>query len=149
PLSLSFKKAKVFNAQGEAVVSVDEASLSLSKAALLIGKISPIALIIKEPVVQVTRGADGEINFGVVGVQAKPKPGQEKSPSPFFENLLNYIDHPSSPGRQGLGALKEFKIENARVVIDDKALNASWIAPSLNADFESEKDGLKGSIDLE
>ena len=149
PLLLSFKNAKLFNAQGEAVVSVDEASLSLSKAALLIGKISPVALIIKQPVLQVTRGTDGAIGLGLLGVEAKPKPGQEKTPSPFFANLLEYINHPATSGRQGLGALKAFKIENAKVVIEDKTLSASWVAPSLNAKFESQRDGFKGSVDFE
>jgi hypothetical protein len=147
PLLLGFKDAKLFDSKGRAVISVNEAALSLSKARLLIGQISPVALILREPVVQVVRTKRGKFIFGIVGMDASPDsygPHSDDEQS-ALERILRYIARPGKEA-SGLGTLEAFKIEGARVAFQDRLLNSSWVLPRMDANFESQEDFLKAHL---
>ncbi len=150
PILLGFKNAKIYDKDGKAIVAVDEAALSLSKAGLLIGRISPVALIVRQPVVQVVRTADGHINFGIVGVESQPDSyGPHRAQEDTgIERIMRYI---ARPGREhsGLGTLEAIRIEGAKLVIEDQALKSSWVMPRMDASFESENDHLSSDVYLQ
>lgn len=152
PLLLGFKNARIFNAQGKQVLAVDEAALSLSKARLLIGQISPVALIVREPTIKIARTPSGKIVFGMAGLNA-----ERDTYGPFLtreeedqglEKILRYI---ARPGRQhkGLGTLEALKIEGAKLLIEDKTMATSWSLPRMDAYFESDEKGISSQVDIQ
>lgn len=153
PILLGFKNAKLFDHNGKAVFSVNEAALGLSKTKLLLGQISPVALILREPVVQVVRTKEGQLVFGIIGLESKPDvygPHTLQEDGSVLERILRYIGRPGEQKQKsGLGTLEAFKIESARVVITDKTLDTSWVLPTMDASFVSEKEFLKTDLSLE
>ncbi len=154
PLLLGITQGKVINAEGNPIVSIDEVALSLSKSKLLIGQVSPIALILKRPDLQVVRKKDGSIDvgFGDVGhMQLPQNEGTVEAQTSLATTILEYIARPGMKAEEGspLSTLRSFQIEQAHVVFDDIASESSFIFPRVDAAFRSAEEGLSVSLALE
>lgn len=154
PLLLGLRNGRVYNAQKELIVSVDEVALALSKAKLFIGKISPEALILKKPSLRVIRQADNsfDIAFGKSGVEeASAFLDQEADQTALTTRILSYIARPGTEknSTSPLAALSAFEVQEAEVIIEDLALSLSWRLPRVDLSFKSVREGLAAHAYIE
>lgn len=149
PLLLGLGSVSIVDAQENALISVDEAALSLSKTHLLAGRISLEGLILKKPHLKMTRAQDGalDIGFGDISTMEEPHKHEQQD---LTTRLLAYI---AEPGQQNIKAedtplatLQSFKIENATVMVEDHVMDMSWSLPDVNANIQSTPDGLKATL---
>ncbi len=143
PLLLEIKGAKVFGPGNRLMISVDEASMALSKANLLIGRISPVALIIKHPQLKLIRTKEGKVD---VGFGMDTDMSQIEEQSDFLGRILEYIAHPGSEKKSPLATLRSFAIEDARVQLDDRKLGVSWLVPRASIAMNSVSAGLSAKL---
>lgn len=143
PLLLGFKNSRVFDKDGNVLISVDEAAIGLSKTRLLLGRVVPLALILKKPMLRVIRTEGNDIDIALAGEQAPvmgpPRPDQAR-PDPIKQIIAmlakpeNAQDAPSA-----LAFLRTFRIEGAQVVVDDRAIDTSWTIPRLDLTLERDR----------
>ncbi|MCF8495453.1 MAG: DUF3971 domain-containing protein [Alphaproteobacteria bacterium] len=145
---LGLKGARILDKKDVEILSVDEAAISFSLPRLLVGKISPETLILKQPSLRVVRGEDGLIDIGFRGQETDQKTAE--SQSSLTAQVLEYIarpgraDNPNSP----LGSLRALEVEGAKIHVEDRILKVSWFLPSTDIDFRSAKEGLESSFML-
>lgn len=150
PLLLGLRDLKVFDRDDKVLVSVDEAAISLSRSRLLIGRIAPKALILRQPALRVIRTADGGMDFGF-GTQDDVASDDIAGQMALTELILSYV---AQPGRQStvdspLATLEAFQIEGAKLMIEDHALGVSWFLPRFDAAFQSADQGLVAELYLD
>lgn len=146
PLLLDIKGAKVFGADGHLMIGIDEASLSLSKASLLIGQIAPVGLIVKNPELKLVRNRDGKLDIGFGGMG---DPAAEEAKKDFAERILQYIEQPGQNDASPLATLKELQIIGATVNIDDQSTEVTWFLPRVDIVVKSVGAGLNTKIYVE
>lgn len=152
PILLGVRKVKLYNTEGQAVLALEEAELSLSKTMLLLGQISPIALILKEPVVQVIRTKEGRLDFGIHGLKSEKAPDDNASAENrrVYGEILKYVARPDAEKKHaGLGNLEALVIQKASLIIRDETLKSAWVLPRLDARLESGHGALKVDLQLD
>lgn len=146
PLLLGVKNARVYDNKDQIIVSVDEADIALSKPHILIGQISPVALILKKPQLQLIRSKAGTIDIGF-GRSSEVLPSSTaprlQSQTDLATRILSYIDNPGqNSGASPLSGLRAFQIKDARLDMEDLQSGKSWFLPHVDATFKSVKKGL-------
>lgn len=146
PIMLGVEHARIFDIDGRTIASVDEAALGLSRKNLLIGRLVPVALILKKPALRVVRYEDNTLSVGMeqglrsqTPAAAGPKDGQS-----VVEKTLGWLASPGADPDEPsfLAALRTFEIESAKVIVDDRLLDMSWTVPRLDFLAERRKEGL-------
>ncbi len=151
PLYLQIHNGQFFNKEGALIGSIGQIDASFSSLGLLMGRILPKAIIIKEPTVRIERGADGSISFDIAS-DTKDEPVEEvpaeEGTGNILREMLNYIASPvrEDSVRSGslLSQLRGFSIENARLFVDDKVLHQTWSLPDFDLAFMSTTGGAGG-----
>jgi len=151
PLYLQIHNAQFFNKDGALLGSTGQLDVSFSSLGLLMGRILPKAIIVKEPTVRLERGEDGSFAFDIGSEEKEETPKEEMvegSTGDIIREMLSYI---ASPVRDGglvsgslLSQLRGFSIENARLFVDDKVLHQTWSLPDFDLAFMSTIDGAGG-----
>lgn len=143
PLLLGLEKAKLIGKDGQVVFSVDEAAMSFSRSALLIGKLKPKSIVLKKPQLRVERGLNGEFDIGFsAGDQAAANNHNDED---IMTRILGYLARPGHEAAKNsiISRLEAFEINDARVLIDDKKSASVWTLPHFTAGFYSTHDGLQ------
>ena len=152
PILLAVRDVKLFNADGQAVLALEEAELSLSRRMLLLGQISPIALILKDPVVQVVRAADGHFDFGILGLRSEKAPDDNPNPENkrVYTEILKYVARPDNEKDfRGLSNLEALIIKRGSLIIKDETLKSAWVMPKLDARLESNETSLNVDVQID
>lgn len=152
PLYLGLQNGVIRDKNGAEVLSVGEVALSLSRRYLLLGQIRPKAIIIKQPSLRIVRTEDNQIDFGLgalsdLGELSPENDGdvQEDIVGEILAQLQNVSDKTQySP----LSQLETFAIEEARAVIEDHKLGASWFFPDFSIVFSEVEQGLRSDFEV-
>jgi len=146
PLLLGLSGGQVFNKDNRLVVAIDSAALSLNKAKLLIGRVSPEGLIIRQPSVLLKRSKDNEFSIGLTnGFEGDQGASDEIS----LDSVFDVFGRPDGNNSGRLSMLKLVRIEGAQVLIDDMVLSRSWQVPRLDVALIREADGLRSQFDVD
>lgn len=131
--------ARLVDSAEVVVLQAPELYVSLSANALLRGEIAPRAISISQPSLKITRMDNGELILGV---------GTEAASAPETTNW-NLSDLLSGEAGHAAGYLTRVNIFNARVVIDDRLLGATWSAPDTNISLLRTPTGINALTDLD
>lgn len=147
PMLIGLTNVKLTNKDGEVILGIDEAAISLSISKLLIGAVSPRQLILKKPFLRVLRTEENGFQLGLGS--APPAAKQEGEQSDLMSQILQYVARPGDENNGSpLASLQAFEIEDARVLIEDHVLGVSWFLPQFDAALESTRDGLGAALQL-
>lgn len=151
PLLLGLQGAKVTNADGNVIASVDEIALNLDKSRLLMGQVRIEGLIIQKPSLSIIRRRDNSFDIDVADLEnfGPPKRIEDKGPS-FIDTVLSNLN--GEAGESGvvqLADLQRFEIEDARVFINDRVLGVSWSLPRADIAIERDDGLIVGALRLE
>lgn len=153
PLLLGIEESRVMDSAGQEIIHVEEIALSLSKSQLLIGKIKPLSLIIKRPSLRVIRTEDNNIDFGLGTfdtVATEKVEEQSEDQKNLIADILGVIkEREKAIDNSPLASLKSFEIENARTMVEDHKLQATWFLPDFSIRFESIEEGLLTNLHIE
>lgn len=143
PLLLGFKNSRVYAGDGHLIASVDEAALGLSKSRLLIGQVSPIALILKKPSLRVIRLEDNSFDVGLAGgapLYGPPAPDQVRQGADPVKQILQLLARPENAKDTpaALAYLRTLRIDEAVVVVDDHVADMTWTIPKLDLTIKRE-----------
>ena len=143
PLLLQIEGGRLLTKDDEIIISVDTAAISFSRRALLFGRILPKAIILQKPTLRLIREENGDIDLDLG--QDDPEQNTDEQFA-LTTRIFSYI---ARPGRESakksiIARLEAFKIEDARLFVDDRMLSKSWSLPDFNLFFKSTKTGMKG-----
>lgn len=144
-LFLELKGGKILDPNGVPIVSVGDTAISFSHVGLLLGRLMPKAIILKNPTVRLIRTTEG-VTFDL-GLTTEAQRSQQ------FDLSTRIFGYIARPGREShidsiIGRLEVFSIEDARVVIDDKIAKQTWGLPDFNLKFQSTDIGMEGLLDV-
>jgi hypothetical protein len=146
PLLLGLRGGKVYDREDRLVFAIDGAALSLNKAKLLIGKVSPEGLILRKPSVLLKRSMENSFSVGLTSDVAAESEGNS-SAQVSLDDVFAVFGRSGDGGR--LSSLKLVRIEGARVLIDDMVLSRSWQVPRVDASLRREPNGLRFEFDVD
>jgi len=148
PLLLGLRGGKVYDGEDRLVVAIDSAALSLNKAKLLIGRVSPEGLILRNPSVLLKRSKDNQFSIGITS-DVQSASVDNSSAQMSLDDVFELFGAPDAEEKGRLAALKLVRIEGARVLIDDMVLSSSWQVPRVNVSLRRERDGLRSDFDID
>ncbi len=142
-LLLDIHGARIYGPDKNLIVEIDEASLTLSKAGLLIGRILPIGLVLKNPELTLIRTKEGKIDIGF-GDTVRKKEVEEQTD--LTGRILEYIARPGAQTGSPLATLKMLEIRNAQVNVEDQKAGVSSFLPQVDVVFQSTDEGLDSDL---
>jgi hypothetical protein len=151
PLLLGIGGVSVLDMDGNIMLAVDEAAIGIRKRALLLGRLRPEELLLKNLSLHVIRRANNTIDVGldVMGPPAPEALQPQKDEKSIIEEIIAALVQNDNSDGSPLSSLKEFSIEGAQVVVDDRVLGMSWSLPRSGAVFTRADGGLKASLEVE
>jgi len=143
PLYIQIKDAQLLNKENFALVSIGKAAFSFSRQGLLVGRVLPKEIVLQEPILRLSRDAQGGFDFSL-GVHSDPEFDEEKHE--ITTRIFGYLARPGYENAHDslISRLEAFRIENARLLIDDQLIQQTWSLPDFNAGFKSTGDGMTG-----
>ena len=137
---------------GAGVAEIPRAEVSLSAPELLIGRIVPRRIVIEDPKVRVVRDTAGHLSIAFGRRRQTPSPAT----TGLLGEVLDALNAPpgndeSKPARsfRALSQLRILAIHGAELSVDDRALDATWYAPSANLTLtRGPLGGLTGSGEI-
>lgn len=152
PFQLDLTQLKVQQGDGEAnSLSIDSASVGLSRRALLFGRIRPVSVIINAPSLELVRDADGRLSLFIQNKQQKEKaaeaePGDKAPPGQEVAQIFRDM----ATNKQGslIARLREFAIRDASVAIRDYEYGLSWYLTDLDFNIKEEAQGVASSLNV-
>ena len=145
PLLLGLRGGKIYDGEGNLIVGVDSAALSLNKAKLFLAQVSPEGLILRKPSLLLHRSEDNEFSIGLDTVDVDDAAEGDIS----LDDLLDIFRKQDSKSGGELAKLKLVKIEDAKVMIDDKVLSQSWQIPRVDLSLRREREGMRSSFNID
>ncbi|MCD8493975.1 MAG: hypothetical protein LRY39_00825, partial [Alphaproteobacteria bacterium] len=148
PLFIGIKDVQLTNKEGHKLIEVGEAAIGLSRSRLLIGRIAPTALIIKNPGLRVIRTADNTLDFGFAENSAVTDTSDDQEG--VLDKLISFVAHPGDENSTGnrFYRLRALSIENASLMVEDHRLGVSWFAQGVNLSMRSGRRGLSAAFDF-
>ncbi len=150
PFLLDLTGLKVSKGEGDAnSLSIDSASVGLSRRALLYGRIRPVSVIIRQPSIELVRGRDGKLSLFLDGHTQEVKAADEAQPKendPGREVAEVFRDMATHKRGSLIGRLNEFHIMNASVAIRDYDLGLSWYLSDFDFLIREEEQGVVASL---
>lgn len=148
PLLLGLRGGQVYDRDDRLVLSINSAALSLNKAKLLFGRVSPEGLILREPSVLLKRTTDNKFSIGLTDPYDNDD-GVESSAQVSLDDVYALFGSPGTSSTGRLAKLKLVRIEDARVLIDDAVLSRSWQVPRVDVSLRREQMGLRSEFDID
>ncbi len=144
-LYLQLKGGQLLNKNDAVILSVDEVAISFSRYGLLIGKVMPKAIVLKQPTLQITRSAQG---FSLDLGERPYGPVKDDEKIDFTTRLFGYLARPGyeSAHKSIISRLRAFEIKDAKLRVDDHITQQSWSLPEFNVGFYSTSEGMKGEV---
>lgn len=132
-------------ASEESALTIDKASVGLSRRALAIGLIRPVSVMVESPALQLVRAKDG--SFGLF-VKDKQVPKEQEKAGMTPEQSLAAIYKDMAHHRRGkiLGRLNKFQIVNASVMVRDEQYGTSWDVRDMDFAMERKREGVASSL---
>ncbi len=148
PLFLQIREGQLMNKEGVALLTIDTASMSFSRAGLFVGRILPKAIILEKPVVRLSRDEQGAFDFNMGGAIDD---GAKDDQAEFTTRVFGYIARPGheSAHNSTISKLQSFKIEDAQLIVADDMANQTWSFPNFNIHLLSTYDGMEGKLSVD
>ncbi|HVC61482.1 MAG TPA: AsmA-like C-terminal region-containing protein [Acetobacteraceae bacterium] len=154
PIDLRLTDIRLTDASGLRHVEIPRAEVSLSLAALLLGRLQPSALELDGPELTIRRAKDGtlSVDLGSMTRPTEPEPpdNQIGSPLPALLALLAKpptTDETAAPG--WFSQLRRVRIRDAVVTVVDRKLGVTWRAPRAEVNLTRRAaGGVNGAADL-
>lgn len=149
PLYIQLQGSKILNRRGDTLISVDDIAISFTGYGLLMGKVMPKTIVLKSPLLHVTRLEDNSLDFGFESNDAVTAPEGEQET--MIARILGYLARPGheSANNSILSHLEALEIKNARLVVSDYVLGLSWYVPDFSAGFFSTDEGMQAQFNLD
>ncbi|MFK7839605.1 MAG: hypothetical protein AB8B83_04685, partial [Bdellovibrionales bacterium] len=149
PLLLGLNDGRVLSDDGTLIVAIDSAAISLNKGKLLLGQVAPEGLILRKPSLLVYRLEDNSFTIGLGDFDMASAESGAQSANVTLNDILD-VFRQGQDGREGdLAKLDLFRIEDARVLIDDRVLSRSWQVPRFQISLERETSGMRVAFDVD
>lgn len=151
PFQLDLSALKVQQGEGEAnSLSIDSASVGLSRRALLFGRIRPVSVIINAPSLELVRDQDGKLSLFIQqkGQEKKEeiKSDEAEKSQPGKEVAQIFRDMATNKQGSLIARLREFAIRDASVAIRDYEYGLSWYLTGLDFEIREERQGVVSSL---
>jgi len=154
PFLLDLTGLRVQQGEGDLnSLTIDKASVGLSRRSLLFGRIRPVSVIIREPALELVRTKEGKLSL-FVGLDKEPETYEEavaadeqveeqssgEDVAQIFRDMAN--------NKQGsfIARLREFRIEDASVAVRDHEFGLSWYLTELDFTIHEEEQGVAASL---
>ncbi len=153
PFQLDLRNLKVRKGGAEAnSLSITQASVGLSRGALLFGRIRPVSVIIKSPSLELVRTAEGQLDLFVRN-EAENKTTQvrtdETTKDPGQEIASIFKEMATHKRGSIFSRLNKFIIKDARVAVRDYQYGVSWYLTDLDFGIAEEDQGVAASLDVD
>lgn len=150
PFFLDLTGLKVQKGSRESnTLNVDEASVGLSRTALMFGLIRPVKVIIKSPSLALVRSRDGHLNLFLQDEAAAPvAPEKEDNPEGGAEVAALFKDMALHRKGSFISRLNEFEVRDASVAIRDYQLGLSWYLTDLDFSMEDHRQGVSAALSV-
>lgn len=153
PFQLDLTALKVQQGEGEAnSLSIDSASVGLSRRALLFGRIRPVSVIINAPSLELVRDQDGKLSLFIQSKQQEKKKADEvdagEKAQPGKEVAQLFRDMATNKQGSYIARLREFAIRDASVAIRDYEYGLSWYLADLDFEIREEEQGVSSSLNV-
>jgi len=139
-LDIRVINVKALRPDDSLIGSVPEVSFSLSGRALLRGLIAPSSIELFGPRLRIRRGIDGTFDIGFQETE-----GQSGEIGRRLIGQLLAVADPANP----MSYLNRVEVVSAEVVLEDRQLGKSWVAPATDVSLRRDALGLKGAAKLE
>ncbi len=151
PFQLDLTRLKVRQGEGEAnSLSIDSASVGLSRRALLFGRIRPVSVIINAPSLELVRDENGKLSLFIEqkGQEKKEEIKSDESGVSQPGEEVAQIFRDMATNKQGslIARLREFAIRDASVAIRDYEYGLSWYLTGLDFHISEEPQGVASSL---
>lgn len=133
-------------------LSIDSASVGLSRRALLYGRIRPVSVIIKKPSIELVRDKDGKLSLFLQNqpaqAEAPPEEAATETKDPGKEVAQLFRDMATNKRGSIIARLREFQILDAGVAIRDYDLGLSWYLADFDFIIKEEDQGVVASLNV-
>ena len=147
----------VISSAGEVIAVLPDAWVEISVPDLFSGRVVPIRVSISEPIVQVTRFADGRVALGFDAVTASTDEQEEtvasegeadvaQADDDFAGQLISGLLGQSEDGQTS--RLRQVSIRDSTVVFSDDGSARQWILPDASFELSRDDAGLNLSASL-
>lgn len=149
PLYLQMQGTTLLSAKNAPIFSVDEIAISFSRSAFLLGRILPKSIILKKPVLKISRTLDNHFDLGFADL--KPSEAQNaEDEEALATRIFAYIARPGheSAKHSIISRLESLEIENASLIVEDHSLGISWFLSDFKAGFFSTDYGMDAAFEV-
>ena len=123
-----------------ATLTLEEINLEINMRAALRGVIAPTEIAVKRPQLQLVRETDGSFHLGIGDTETT---AAEEWGAKFSSDLVK------PPGGGGtLGDLRQVSIEQASLVVEDRALGVTWRAQDVDLSLARANDSTGGIFSI-
>lgn len=133
-------------------LTIEQASVGLSRGALFFGRIRPVSVIVTGPALELVRTRDGRLNMFVKDKEtqeAKPLPDVDESKTNPGETLAQLFKDMATHKRGSfISRLDQFIIRNASVAIRDHEYGLSWYLTDFDFGLAEHPQGIAASLDI-
>lgn len=132
----------------QSFLSVRELDMGVAVRPLFFGHIRPVTVRLKEPSMRLFRSADNKFDLSLGGETETPHIEGNDS---ILETVITALARDGTDRRQWgpLALLRQFDINDARMVVEDHVLDISWYIAPLDLSFARDREGLAISATLE
>lgn len=155
PFMLDVTDLRVQKGRTEAnAISINSASLGLSRRALFFGRIRPVIVMIESPSVELVRSADGKLDVFLRNTpdEDAPAPETAKDPQETGQDVAQLFKDMAARGPGSgsfLSRLNSFVINDASVAIRDHQFGLSWYLTDLDFRIEEHELGTEASLTVD
>ena len=134
-------------------LSIAQASVGLSRRALMFGRIRPISVIISSPTIELVRTVDGKLNLTFSDKSQAPAP-QEQPEAPDVrergEEVAQIFKDMAGRKRGAiLSRLDEFVVKDASLAVRDYQFGISWYLTDFDFELTEHPQGVAASLHVE
>ncbi|WP_236619896.1 YhdP family protein [Micavibrio aeruginosavorus] len=147
---ITLQNVRLINrADNRTMLGMDSLGLSLARGRLLLGQVVPRAVFIDRPLLTLVRTADRKFTLGLDD-DATPDTEMPEAQSEFLFNLLDTLsqDVDDMPADWPMKSLRMVRVTGARMMVEDYAVQQSWLIPRLDLMFRKGRDGLLATSTL-
>lgn len=151
PILIGLQNVRLYDSGDHEILKMDDVALGLSHLQLLLGRVVPVALIIKKTDLHVTRTPDNGISFGFFEATKTSQPDYaDEAQSDLLGRIIAYLSDTEGSDREDspLADLESIKLEKARLTIDDHVSNTQWSVPRFDIEASQTRKGLAYSFAL-
>lgn len=147
---IALKNVRLINrGDNRTMLGMDTLGLSLARGRLLLGQVVPRAVFIERPLLTLVRTAERKFTLGLDD-EALPDTDMPEAQSDFLFNLLDTLsrDVDDMPADWPMKSLRMVRVTGARMMVEDYAVQQSWLIPRLDLMFRKGPDGLLATSTL-